>query len=145
MSIVGRISGRILGRILLPVVGVLVTVGVADAQDRRGRVPIEGDLIACVQPSEECRFATPVRVKAGDRELVLDVLNIRQITNQLSVDQVLTELRRFQQTAVAPPEILARLVPPKPLRIRAIIRMESRTLFIQLVEPASRVQLQLSE
>jgi hypothetical protein len=131
-------------RIVLVVV-MLLGAAAADAQDRRARIAIEGDIIACVQPSEECGRTTPVRVKAGDREIVLGVLNILQITNQLSVGQILTELRRFQQTAIAPKEILDKLVAPKPLRIRTIIRMEARTLFIQLVQPASRVDLQLSE
>jgi hypothetical protein len=127
------------------VVVTLLGAALADAQNRRARVPIEGDLIACVQPSEECGKTTPVRVKVGDREIVLGVLNILQITNQLSVPQILTELRRFRQTAMGPKEILDELVPPKPLKIRAIIRMEARTLFIQLVQPASRVDMQLSE
>lgn len=131
-------------RVLLAVLVLLVATGVASAQDRRGRVVIEADLIACVLPSTECEKGTLVRVKAGERELELNVLNILQITNQLSVPQILTELRRFKQTAIGPKELLDQVVAPKPLKIRVFIRLEARTLFVQVVQPASQVDLEIS-
>jgi len=127
------------------VVGLLLLAAtVAGAQSRPARVPIQADLIACVLPSDACRDGTLVRLRAGDRDLELSVLNVLQISNQLSVNQILTELRRFPQTAIAPREILAGLVAPEPLRIRTVIRLEARTLLIQRVQPADRVGRLLS-
>jgi len=124
---------------------VLLASAVVYAQSRPARVPIQADIIGCVLPSDECANGTLVRVRAGDRELELSVLNILQISNQLSVPQILTELRRFPQTAMAPREILAGLVSPKLLRIRTVIRLEARTLLIQRVQAANRADRLLSE